>query len=248
MIRRAPRPRSDFLMVNNAVVRDQRLSLKATGLLVRILSRPDDWRTDRDSLARDCKEGVTAVRSALQELRTAGYLVQTKRQDDRGHWVTETVLYDHPQASSQVTPEAGDRPPDHRPPGFQPLYEVLDEVSVEEHQPSVGAELALSPSPHNTITQRSKRITDAYAQAQPMCRWPAINGIVIKAIKTEQFTDEEIRAALLRLANEGRTVSVETLRIELQGMPPRQAPAANGNRDMLARAMERALAKEASGQ
>ena len=76
-----------------------------------------------------------------------------------------------------------------------------------------------------TVTQRSKLITDAYAGAEPMCKWPAINAIVLKAIKSGRFTDDEIRDGLLRLAAEGRGVTVETLRVELQGMPPGNAVA-----------------------
>ncbi len=77
-----------------------------------------------------------------------------------------------------------------------------------------------------TVTQRSKVITDAYAAAEPMCKWPAVNGVVIKAIRSERYTDDEIRDALLRLAAEGRGVTVETLRTELNGFPPRD----NGQR------------------
>jgi hypothetical protein len=73
------------------------------------------------------------------------------------------------------------------------------------------------------VTQRAKPITDAYAEAEPMCRWPAVNSIVIRAIKADKWTDDEIRSALLRLAKEGRTVTVDTLRYELQGMPPSNA-------------------------
>jgi len=79
-----------------------------------------------------------------------------------------------------------------------------------------------SPEPLS-VTQRAKRITDAYALAEPMCKWPAINGVVIKAIKLERWSDDEIRAALLRLAGEGRWVTVETLRVELNGLPPGRA-------------------------
>jgi hypothetical protein len=70
-----------------------------------------------------------------------------------------------------------------------------------------------------TITQRSKRITDAYADAQPMCKWPAINGVVIHAIKSGKYADGEIRDALLRMAESGHSVTVEALRIELEGLP-----------------------------
>jgi hypothetical protein len=81
-------------------------------------------------------------------------------------------------------------------------------------------------------TQRSKRLTDAYAAAEPMCKWPAVNGIVLKAVRSGRFADDEIRDALLRLAAEGRSVTVETLRTELQGFPSaRGAPAAVSGAD-----------------
>lgn len=54
-----------------------------------------------------------------------------------------------------------------------------------------------------------------------MCKWPAVNGVVIKAIKSGKFADDEIEAALLRLAKEGRSVTVDVLRVELSGQPPR---------------------------
>lgn len=81
--------------------------------------------------------------------------------------------------------------------------------------------------PQRTITQRSKAITDAYAEAEPMCKWPAVNAVVIRALKAEKWADDEVRDAVLRLAKEGRGVTVETLRVELNGLPPpRQRPAA----------------------
>lgn len=98
-----------------------------------------------------------------------------------------------------------------------------------------------------TLTQRSKRITDAYAEAEPMCNWPGINGIALKALKSNKYADSEIRDALLRLAKEGRTVTVETLRIELQGKPPRERdtpPPGSRNAQILSAAMERAVRAE----
>jgi hypothetical protein len=77
-----------------------------------------------------------------------------------------------------------------------------------------------------TITQRSKRLTDAYAEAEPMCKWTAVNGVVLSAIKSDHFADDEIRAALLRLAAEGRSVTVDSLRTELRGFPARPQSAA----------------------
>lgn len=85
--------------------------------------------------------------------------------------------------------------------------------------PPTAAAEALTP------TQRSKVIVDAYYAVEPMCKWPAVNGVVVKAIKTGKWTDAEIESALLRLAKEGRGVTVESLRVELDGLTPR----VNGN-------------------
>jgi hypothetical protein len=99
-------------------------------------------------------------------------------------------------------------------------------TDTDPQTPTASAANGLTP------TQRSKPITDAYAKAQPMCRWPAINGVVIHAIKSGKYGDSEIRSALLRLAESGQSVTVETLRIELEGFtPPRGRHSAQSTTD-----------------
>jgi hypothetical protein len=89
-------------------------------------------------------------------------------------------------------------------------------------------QLALVPDAPLTISQRSKAITDAYAAVEPLCKWPAVNGIVAKAIKVEKWSDTEIRDAVLRLAADGRSVTVDVLRTELNGLPPMKSRATSG--------------------
>lgn len=96
-IYRAPRPDSGFLIVRNEVARDNRLSLKARGLLLLILSRPDNWRTTADQLATENKEGRTAILSAFKELREVGYLRQIKVRNQQGQLSTITSVFDHPE-------------------------------------------------------------------------------------------------------------------------------------------------------
>jgi hypothetical protein len=117
-------------------------------------------------------------------------------------------LQEHPSSEGP----AGSPPNPRRDPGAG----IRNRGTGELQTPTVSA----AP----TDTQRSKSITDAYAAAEPMCKWPAVNGVVLKAIRSERFTDAEIRDALLRLAAEGRSVTVETLRIELAGQPPPSRP------------------------
>lgn len=96
---RAPRPDSAYTTIRNEVLRDKRLSFRALGVLVEILSRPDNWRTDSVALARGRKEGRDSVRSALREMETHGYLVRRRVQGERGRWRTESTVYDEPQES-----------------------------------------------------------------------------------------------------------------------------------------------------
>jgi hypothetical protein len=167
------------LIVRNAVIRDPRLSLRATGLLVRVLSRPDDWRIDRDSLASECKEGQAAVRSALAELEAAGYLVRMRRQDARGRWVTESVLYDTPQVVPVVGKPTVGNPPsvppaetpqnpsshrrlENRPSVFRPVIEELDLKKQEEKPPPAPA-----PTPDPTPSPSPQEEGDASQQETP---------------------------------------------------------------------------------
>lgn len=92
-----------------------------------------------------------------------------------------------------------------------------------QHSPTVSPP-ATAPDEPLTINQRSKQITDAYHAIEPMCIWVAVNGIVKKAIQANRWTDDAIREALLRLAKEGRTVTVNSLRVELDGLTPRASP------------------------
>jgi hypothetical protein len=65
-------------------------------------------------------------------------------------------------------------------------------------------------------TQRSRLITNAYAEAEPFCKWTAVNAIVLRAVRAQRWSDEEIRTAVVRLAEEQRPVTVDTLRFALQ--------------------------------
>jgi hypothetical protein len=84
--------------------------------------------------------------------------------------------------------------------------------------------LALPPAKAGaTHGQRAKVITDAYSAAEPMSKWPAVNAIVLKTIKIGRWGDEEIHAALQRMALDGRGVTIDSLRIELTGPPASRA-------------------------
>lgn len=92
----------DFTVMSNRHLRDKSLTLKAKGLLSVILSLPDDWKYSIAGLAAICKEGTSAVKSALQELTEAGYVTVTKlypNQTETGRIEYVYDIHETPQAS-----------------------------------------------------------------------------------------------------------------------------------------------------
>lgn len=100
MIIRAPRPTSHFTQVRNDVLRDRRLSFKARGLLVFMLSHPDYWRFRVEDLRANGPDGRHAVTTGLVELETAGYLQRHRRRADDGTYATRLVVFDTPQGDN----------------------------------------------------------------------------------------------------------------------------------------------------
>lgn len=59
---------TDFTIMSNHHLRNTELSLKAIGLMSKILGLPDNWDYSIAGLVKICKEQETAVRAALSEL------------------------------------------------------------------------------------------------------------------------------------------------------------------------------------
>lgn len=109
-IRRGPRLTDRFTILDNSVINDNRLSFRARGVLIWLLSKPADWRTRSEAIAAQSpKEGREAIRSAMRELRDAGYMVTERVQDpETGRWSTITTVFEEPitEADTSVPPES----------------------------------------------------------------------------------------------------------------------------------------------
>ena len=124
MIRRSERPKNHYTVIANDVLRDERLSYRARGLLAALLSRPDNWTIKAELLAQQGKEGRDAVRSALKELRDTGYLQLEKIRNEDGKFTTIQVIYDNPHTKHLVAPETGNQASENQAPDFQASIEV----------------------------------------------------------------------------------------------------------------------------
>ena len=86
-----------FTRVPNSAVNDQRLDLKARGLLLLMLSKPDGWTFRERHLATVAGVGRDALRAAMQTLIDTGYVVRTRESDEGKPPVCVTRVYDVPQ-------------------------------------------------------------------------------------------------------------------------------------------------------
>lgn len=80
---------------------------------------------------------------------------------------------------------------------------------------------AQAPEPGLDLNRRAQLLAKHFYDLRPMSNFPATMEMCKKAIRAGH-ADEAIEAALTMLAQEGRTLTVETLRIQLEGAPGRQ--------------------------
>ena len=92
-----------YTVMSNHHLRNKELSLKAKGLLSQMLSLPDDWDYTLKGLAFINKEQIDAIREAVKELETAGYIVRSRERDEKGRLRgADYVIYETPQPASDL--------------------------------------------------------------------------------------------------------------------------------------------------
>jgi hypothetical protein len=167
-----------FVVVPNSIARDGRLSFRARGLLVMLLSLPSEWHLTTDSLAEDNPDSRTAIRAAMQELRHAGYVELVTERGSDGRIRRHLEVFDTPQtrrgqaapgptsgndASSQVAPNAGipaaGKPAAGKPAAGKPAAgKPADKRSTER-----STELEKTDRKHGSLSRAAVALADAGA-------------------------------------------------------------------------------------
>jgi hypothetical protein len=115
IIRFADRRR--FTSIANEALEDARLSFRARGLLAWLLSKPDGWTVNSESIVDSGAEGRDAIRTALNELEKVGYLLRENVRNDKGQWISVSTIYESPGPGN---PSSDNRCLDSRPSGPRP--------------------------------------------------------------------------------------------------------------------------------
>lgn len=92
-----------FTQIPNDWLRDKRISLGAKGLLAQLLSHSPGWRISQESLGRDNGVGRDAIRTLINELLEAGYLMRSEERErgEKGYlggytYTTQDPTQDNP--------------------------------------------------------------------------------------------------------------------------------------------------------
>ena len=67
-----------YILLNKEFLMNNKLSLKAKGLLTYLLSLPDNWKIYVNELTNNHKDGRDSITSAINELIENNYIVRKK--------------------------------------------------------------------------------------------------------------------------------------------------------------------------
>lgn len=178
---RAPRPDRGWTEIPNTTIRDKRLSYQARGVLVRLLSNADGFRMTAIDLAGESPQGRHSVLTALRELKEAGYIVRKRSQNGKGHWGTETYVFDNPQVAE---------------------IKKLTEVRIPDFgSPDLGSPYAGSPDRNKNYKEKNQQ----KKQKEPPPQWiEAVEVEIENQRKLKGVTNEDgLRESILKRYADG---------------------------------------------
>jgi hypothetical protein len=143
MITRAPRPKSNFYILDKRISEDANLSWASRGLLVYLLGKPDHWQVSVQALINETSAsshplGRDGVRGLITELMSAGYVQRTAARGEGGklagydYIVAETCTAPKAVLPSTVSPGPDKPSPVEPGPVNPPLVSIEEETRIEK--------------------------------------------------------------------------------------------------------------------
>ncbi len=80
------KPKGNFAAIQNATLRDNRLSIGALGMLAHLLSHNDSFKLSFKSLQKKFKIGRDKMNKIVRELKENGYLQHVAIQNEKGEF------------------------------------------------------------------------------------------------------------------------------------------------------------------
>lgn len=153
----------NYTVMSNFHLRDKNLSLKAVGLLSKMLSFNDGWKFSTRGLSAICKEGPDAILSALRELERNGYLVRHRQRDSKGR--LSSTIFDIFEEPQPVLPDTGsphmenpdvDNPDMDKPHEGNPAQINTNQVITQERNNSLSKYQSINLDGMDGIDERAR--------------------------------------------------------------------------------------------
>ena len=85
-----------YVMVDKQWVNDDKVSSKAKGILLYLLSKPDDWQVYEIDIVNHMKDGRDSIRSGIKELISEKYIERKRVRNKTGKFEGyEYTVYEH---------------------------------------------------------------------------------------------------------------------------------------------------------
>ena len=85
---------AQFTTVDNEFIRDINISFKAKGILLYMLSRPDNWTFYESEIAENTAEGIKSIKSGIKELINFGYVERHQLKKDNKFNGYEYIIHE----------------------------------------------------------------------------------------------------------------------------------------------------------
>lgn len=92
----------EFTVMPNTHLTDKTLSLKAIGLLSKMLNLPEDWDYSLNGLTAICKESYDTIRSILNELKDHDYVEIIKYNGEKGQFRYNYLIFVNPAQKAEI--------------------------------------------------------------------------------------------------------------------------------------------------
>jgi hypothetical protein len=97
-----------YVVTHRKWIDDERMSAKAKGIMIYLLSLPDDWKIYLHELKNHFKDGVKSISSGIKELKKLGYITRHSLRDSKGkfegyEYLVHEVLPETPKTENGKT-------------------------------------------------------------------------------------------------------------------------------------------------
>lgn len=183
-----------YVSIDNRLAQNNNLSLKARGLMLYLLSLPNDWKVILNHLCKVMKEGSDAIEGAFRELKAAGYVHHQKMGFKEG-W--QYFVFEEPTdknefkeflRTNQVSQQLGKPNCSDFPPPLQKTHSNTKNTSIYPPPPS--SKTKIKPPTEEEEKEIQRRYRERPKDADPIVSRKRWENEVLKDIRSQGLSSE----------------------------------------------------------